>query len=225
MSISNQKEWLCLVSYGDHPFQEGTQCFHYASAIKLVNEFNSLWKRFLRGFKGLPIYKGHPDVPEFRKYKEHKDSFVYGRILELEAREEALWAKIKWEKKALKYLNFSKYAYFSPYWVLKIQEGNRYTPICLISVGLTDQPNIPGPSITNQRFDFLQPTFKPAFSLKTKSETFGLRSLMSSESFSTSKSAFLKSVQASLRPDLEPYATAWSREKRKYKDHYPWGLS
>jgi phage I-like protein len=120
----------------------------------MVGQFNSFRGRLGRLFGGVPFYVGHPDLPGAA---EIADSKAYGWIMEIDAREDGLYGQVKWSDAGLELLRNAHYKFYSPYWEAReIGAENRrklYRPIALISVGLTNQPNIPVRPLANETKD------------------------------------------------------------------------
>lgn len=130
--------------FGEFPNVAGLQVFDRQAADDIVAAFNSVSERIGRNFKGLPIYLGHPDhAPD-----EYPDKRRYGSIQALEVRDNGLFAKAKWNALGKEAVNEEHYVYQSPYWQMREipRTGGQkaYRPALLESVGLTNNPNIPG---------------------------------------------------------------------------------
>lgn len=115
------------------------QYFYQEDAEQMVKEFNSMANRLKRAFRGLSIFAGHPDVdPE-----NYPDDRRHGKIVELEARHDGLWARPVWNDLGRKNLDEEYRIYPSPLW-----DGKRghdgFHATRLFSVGLTNSPRIPG---------------------------------------------------------------------------------
>jgi hypothetical protein len=121
----------------DHPL--GLQVFGLAEAQSCVESFNELAK--VPGFRGLPVYIGHPDVKGFQdKYRDHS---AYGWIAAMTANEAEgrLDLAVQWNGPGAALVANEQFAYFSPLW-LNARRGTRLHPVALKSVGLTQEPNI-----------------------------------------------------------------------------------
>jgi hypothetical protein len=131
-------EWLQVAPYGDYPHKYGTQHLTRKVAENLVADFNSFCSRCGRLFRGRPIFVGHPDVfPD-----KYPDKRRYGRIEALEAREDGLWCKPAWNAAGEENLREGYYLYPSPVWSFRQLAGGVIEPMELVSVGLTNSPNI-----------------------------------------------------------------------------------
>ena len=136
--------WVRLSSYGEFPHDQGTQRFMKADAMELVNEFNSLLGT-PRRMLGIPWYIGHPDHPKFKD--RYTDTKAYGRIKGLEAREEGLFANVKWSPAGEELIRAEAFHGHSVNWGCRRING-AYVPVRLKSVGFTNEPNIEVDPIT-----------------------------------------------------------------------------
>ncbi|HEV8542362.1 MAG TPA: DUF935 family protein [Verrucomicrobiae bacterium] len=146
-----QPDWLQLSPYGDFPHSRGLQRMDRPVADGMVARFNSFRARLGRLFGGVPVYVGHPDMANSNELADRK---AYGWIMELEAREDGLYGRVKWSDAGTELLQNAHYKYLSPYWEAR-EIGNAngrriYQPAALISVGLTNQPNIPVKPLANE---------------------------------------------------------------------------
>jgi hypothetical protein len=146
-----EPEWLQLSPYGDFPHGRGMQRVSEASAREMVARFNSFRSRAGRLFGGLPIYVGHPDVAGANELADRK---AYGWIVEIEARDDGFYGRAKWSEAGIGLLRNAHFKYLSPFWEAReasMENGRRlFTPVALISVGLTNQPNIPVRPLANE---------------------------------------------------------------------------
>ncbi len=147
-----QPDWLQLSPYGEFPHSRGLQRVDRAAVDVLVAQFNSFRGRLGRLFGGVPFYIGHPDVPNASDLADRK---AYGWVNQLEAREDGLYGLVKWSDAGLDLLKNAYFKYLSPYWEAREignQNGRRvYQPVALVSVGLTNQPNIPVRPLANEQ--------------------------------------------------------------------------
>jgi hypothetical protein len=146
-----QPDWLQISPFGDFPHARGLQRVDRAAAERMVAQFNSFRGRLGRLFGGVPFYIGHPDVPNGSEIADRK---AYGWVDQLEAREDGLYGRVKWSDAGLDLLKNAHFKYLSPYWEareIEMQNGRRvYQPMALVSVGLTNQPNIPVRPLANE---------------------------------------------------------------------------
>lgn len=155
---------LLLAPYGTNPYwhqekpggvgEEGwklyRQVFTRAQAERMVAAFNALAARQGEGFRGLPIYAGHPDADPVRWPDERR----LGGVVGLEARSDGLYARAAWndlgeQNRAQGYL-----VYPSPAWLYDRRAARAsgvIAPDELRSVGLTNTPRLPDvPAWTNR---------------------------------------------------------------------------
>jgi hypothetical protein len=145
-----QEDWVQLSPFGDFPHTRGLQRVDRTAADGMVAQFNSFRARLGRLFGGVPFYVGHPDLPSSSDVVDRK---AYGWIMEVEAREDGFYGRVKWSDAGMELLRNAHYKYLSPFWEAREigQENGRriYRPIALISAGLTNQPNIPVRPLAN----------------------------------------------------------------------------
>ncbi|HQU08358.1 MAG: hypothetical protein B7X06_00050 [Verrucomicrobia bacterium 21-51-4] len=216
---SSQGGWVKLVEYGEHSHPLGLQCLTRQSAQDMSRSFSSLLGRLKRKFGGIPIYIGHPDDPAFAGTPGHHDTRAYGWVRELEARPDGLWMSPKWGPVGQTILENAFYKFLSPRWALRPLGNGRYEPTELISIGLTNQPNIPGEAIANAQAPVATAVgtvanIKP-LSLPTQSKTMQLKFANTGP-----RRNFRTEVEARMRLHGEDYATAWGQAKRAFPDAY-----
>lgn len=132
------EEWLEISPYGEFPNKKGKQIVRRSHADRMVAAFNSLLGRAARGFRGLPIYVGHPDVDPQR----WPDDRRYGRVNQLDARDGGLWGLVAWNDLGRKNRAEGYYVYPSPAWFFPKNRNGVVEPDELLSIGLTNTPNI-----------------------------------------------------------------------------------
>lgn len=136
--------WVMLSPYGDFPNTKGLQRFRKEDAANIVSEFDSLLSAPARKL-GLPWYIGHPDHPEFEE--KYRDTRAYGRIKKLEARDDGLFANVKWSAEGKRLVEEEAFHGHSVNWRMR-QNGNVWHPFSLKSVGFTNKPGIPVTPVT-----------------------------------------------------------------------------
>jgi len=142
-------KWHKLCDYGDYPHTQGLQRLTRQAAQVMARKHRSLYARLKRYFGGSPIYVGHPDDAAFRDQPGHDDTRAYAWIHQLDARDDGLYILPTWSNAGKRLLAEAHYKYFSPRWKVRVLEDGSFEPVELISVGLTNQPNILGPTIAN----------------------------------------------------------------------------
>jgi hypothetical protein len=143
--------WLKLADYGDWPHPAGLQRLTPEAGARLAHGFKSLLGRLRRRFTGVPIYIGHPDDPAFAGQPGHDDTKAYGWVTDLEARPEGLYVQPRWSEPGRDLLRHAFYKFLSPRWQMKAVDEGTYEPVRLLSIGLTNHPNIPGEAVANQQ--------------------------------------------------------------------------
>jgi hypothetical protein len=142
-----------LIPYGEWPHAEGLQRFGKADAEEMVGYFRNTWNRIKRAVVGMPIFRGHPDLPALAN--QYPDKTTYGSIADMEARDEGLAIKPILTEAGALLVNEKGLNHFSPHWLAKklgVERGRQvYAPALLVSIGLTDRPNIPGTSLVNEQ--------------------------------------------------------------------------
>jgi hypothetical protein len=131
-------EWLKLADFGEYKHPKGIQLLDALSADALVNFFHSVRGRLLRKFRGIPIFIGHPDDPEFSQ----KNTKIYGHIVDLKTEENALWISVKWTDTGNELFRNGILRHLSPRWLATSNKDGKLLPRRLLSVGLTNHPNI-----------------------------------------------------------------------------------
>jgi hypothetical protein len=212
-----QDEWLQLSPYGDFPHARGIQRVDRKAAEEMVAQFNSFSARAGRLFGGVPFYAGHPDLPGA---SESVDRKAYGWIIELNTRDDGFYGRVKWSEAGLNLLRNAHYKFLSPFWEAKevASESGRkvYRPTALISVGLTNQPNIPVRPLANE-VEALCPTQPVQTVMHTKSCVDGLGARRSEwTSLQNRRDRIQERVLGKMRLGLT-YDEAWENVKREHR--------
>jgi hypothetical protein len=134
-------KWYKLVPFGQYAHRKGMQVVDDGAACAMVNYFNSLRGKLMRKFLGLPIYIGHPDD---RECGNAGDGTVYGCVEALKIKGEALWALLRWTKLGQKLFSGGFLRHLSPRWIMRKICDRIFQPIRLISLGMTNHPNLYG---------------------------------------------------------------------------------
>ncbi|MDR1414150.1 MAG: phage protease [Puniceicoccales bacterium] len=132
-------EWIKLVNFGEYQHSKGIQLFDERAANAIVEYFHSLRGRLMRKFHGIPIFIGHPDDPEFSS----RNGKVYGRVEDLKVEDDALWILIKWTEIGRELFKNGIIRHLSPRWLTVRARDGKLFPKRLLSIGLTNHPNIP----------------------------------------------------------------------------------
>lgn len=153
----SQRDGL-FIPYGEFEHKKGLQLFDRTSAEFIVQAFNEPPSWIRRVYRwvanepmGVPIYIGHPDVPELRD--RYPDKKAYGWVTGMQALENGLQVHVKWNDAGRDLIENAHYRFYSPYWIAKQIKDGVHSPRFLRSIGLTNEPNIPVPAIANEADD------------------------------------------------------------------------
>ncbi|ACB76695.1 hypothetical protein [Opitutus terrae] len=126
------------------------QRFAREDAERIVAEAKSLWGRIKRAVVGLPIFKGHPDAPNYAK--RFPDKRERGGIGDMQVTDRGLRFRPVINQLGETDIE-SGWSEFSPYWVTRPVGERDGTPIVapfrLKSIGLVPRGNIHGLSLVN----------------------------------------------------------------------------
>lgn len=125
-----------------------------AHGEKIANELNA---RVAKGEPGIPVYQGHPDVPELAA--KYPDKGALGWVTKIELANESpdgravpgLALTVEWDRDPGR-----GFRWFSPYWLANDRDGSTYIVGSIASIGLVNNPNIPEFRLANEE----QPTMK-----------------------------------------------------------------
>lgn len=122
------------------------------AAMSMANDLASLGRKITTLFRGLPIYNGHPYHPDPARRSNYPDKRAYGWSKAIEATNDGMRIAVDYNQLGTEAVNDAQLVYHSPQWkmeLLPIQRGEpiRCRPFRLISIGLTNEPNIPVPAI------------------------------------------------------------------------------
>jgi hypothetical protein len=144
-----QGDWVRISPFGEFPNEVGLQVFDRAAADAIVSAFNTAATKAATLWRGLPIYEGHPDEPAWQKANPGYKRIALGRVKELQTRADGLYGRVAFNDRGNPMVRGEAPAYEaqSPRWgMAKIAHQGRtaFRPMELYSLGLTNQPNIPG---------------------------------------------------------------------------------
>lgn len=108
---------------------------------RIANELNA---RVAKGDPGIPVYQGHPDVPQLAA--KYPDKGALGWITRIELVNESpdgravpgLALTVEWDRDPGR-----GFRWFSPYWLANSRDGGTYIVDEIASIGLVNNPNIP----------------------------------------------------------------------------------
>lgn len=128
------------IGYGRWPYGNGVmQSFDRTGAETVCAE---LAQAAANGDPGIPVYQGHPDVPEFAAH--YPDKAAVGWIRSAEAAPDALVCRVEWLRDP-----GQGFAWFSPFWSGPVA-GATMAVARLLSLGLTNNPNIKDFRLANE---------------------------------------------------------------------------
>lgn len=160
-------EWIMVAPYGE--WQDGSpqrwhQVFTREQAEKMARSFNGLPGRLGRFFRGAGIYIGHPDCDP-KTYPDHRR---LGKVVELRAGEDGLYAKPVWNDLGRQNLEQGYYVYPSVTWRFpRPRPGERKVyPDLFQSVGLTNWPAGDVPAVTRNAVEPDQSTQEEELTMK-----------------------------------------------------------
>lgn len=110
----------------------------------IANELNA---RVAKGEPGIPVYQGHPDVPQLAARYPDKGALGWVTKIELanEGGRDGLALTVEWDRDPGK-----GFRWFSPYWIANGKDGNCHIIAEIASVGLVNNPNIPEFRLANE---------------------------------------------------------------------------
>lgn len=199
-----------LFDYGVYPHFQGLQEVSYSACQGLAHSFNSLLNKLKRKFLGVPIYIGHPDDPHFSGQPGHTDTKAYGWVAGLEAKGDGLWVKLSLSKEGAELVQNKFYKFLSPRWEMVKTKKGTYIPLKLISIGLTNHPNIPCEALSNASPLLAPPIFK----------TYALSNALSLSTHSSKAESFLGLVHQHMKEHNADYTSAWNHLKHTHPHLY-----
>ncbi len=155
-SFELMQDGSMFVPYGDFAHREGMQRFDREAAERMGEDLRGIFSQIRRVVRDgiarrAPIYIGHPDVPG--RGAEFPDKRAYGWVTAVAAENDGMRLSIKWTSEGDRLVRDGHFAFYSPYWEADEVGAGRsrvLRPMKLISVGLTNNPNIPVPALANE---------------------------------------------------------------------------
>ena len=135
------QKWIQLSPYGtfDHP--SGKQVVSLRDGERCMRRTETLLFRLK--LKKIPVYIGHPDDPLFQALPEHMNDTVYGYVTAMRSDSTGIWVQIQWTEAGQELVDNGVYTHLSPRWLSEKGIDGGYHPVKLLSVGLTQHPNLP----------------------------------------------------------------------------------
>lgn len=135
-----------FIPFGEWKFDGTTrQRLDRAHGERIANELNA---RVSRGEPGIPVYAGHPDVPQLAAKYPDKGALGWVEKIELanEGGRDGLALTVAWDRDPGR-----GFRWFSPYWLANGREGSTYVVDSIASIGLVNNPNIPEFRLANEK--------------------------------------------------------------------------
>lgn len=134
-----------FIPFGEWAYDGTTrQRLDRAHGERIANELNA---RVARGEPGIPVYAGHPDVPQLAAKYPDKGALGWVERIELanEGGRDGLALTVAWDRDPGR-----GFRWFSPYWLANGREGSTYVVDSIASIGLVNNPNIPEFRLANE---------------------------------------------------------------------------
>jgi len=133
------------LEYGEYPHSVGVQLFDRESAQSMANELSSLLGKLTRGFRGVPVYAGHPDHPDQRMAAQYPDRKARGWIKEIIVGETSARFITAYNELGKGEVDDAQWAGYSPLWLMQpvANQRGKFRPMILKSMALTNNPNMP----------------------------------------------------------------------------------
>lgn len=187
------------VPYGEYPHSVGMQVFDREAAQMMANELSSLLGKLSRGFRGVPVYAGHPDHPDAKLAAQYPDRRARGWIKEIIPGDASARFVVSYNELGRSEVEDAQWAGYSPLWLMRPipaangKPGMRFRPAMLKSVALTNNPNIPVPPLIAANEDSPHPSETPPMkpTLKAKLlQLLGLAEDVDDDTFDTAANQY-----------------------------------
>lgn len=137
-----------FIPFGEWPYDKTRrQRLDREHGEAIANELNA---RVARGEPGIPVYQGHPDVPELAAKYPDKGALGWVTKIDLanEGGREGLALTVEWDRDPGK-----GFKWFSPYWMANSAPDGVCVVDEIASIGLVNTPNIPEFRLANEAGD------------------------------------------------------------------------
>lgn len=157
-----------FIPFGEWRYDDARrQRLDRAHGERIANELN---ERVAKGEPGIPVYQGHPDVPELASKYPDKGALGWVTKIELvnEARDGASGGPGPHPRQGLNlYVEWDRdpgkgFRWFSPYWLANEREGSTYIVGKIASIGLVNNPNIKEFRLANEEQTMKTKKLNPA---------------------------------------------------------------
>jgi hypothetical protein len=137
------------IAYGEYGHPVGVQVFDREAAQSMANELASLLGKITRGFRGVPVYAGHPDHPDQRMAAQYPDRKARGWIKEIIVGETSARFVTAYNELGKGEVEDAQWAGYSPLWLMQpvANQRGKFRPMILKSMALTNNPNMPVPPL------------------------------------------------------------------------------
>jgi hypothetical protein len=143
-------EWQHLAPYGVHAHPLGRQKVSREAAQKLKLALNEAKSKAGAGWRGVPIFVGHPPSRGGSPEQKAKDFPRIGAVMNIDVREDGPWVQVAWNDLGQKNASEGHYVYPSPAWHFDKNADGSISPIELDHVGMTNDPRIDTRPWTNE---------------------------------------------------------------------------
>lgn len=130
---SNNRLLQVLAPFGQWPHAKGNQIVDSDAANKLKRNAEKLFAA------EIPVYFGHPDETQ-----RDCSKMRVGKIEKIFPTENGIIVSALYNDRAFEKIKSGRIKSLSPRWEMEHLGGNDYRPVRLVSVGLTNNPNIDG---------------------------------------------------------------------------------
>jgi hypothetical protein len=137
----NEKEWIVVARFGIYPNKEGRQRINATTCKQVIDAFHAEREaaaNAAENWAGKPIFIGHPDVIP----KAYPDDRARGSVLDLKIEGKKLLAQVAWNSLGRHNKAEGEHLYPSVAWHFNDVGEGVIEPADLVSVGLTNRPNM-----------------------------------------------------------------------------------
>lgn len=131
------------------------QVFDLRAANEMVSDFKFRAAKFIKKTGtafSIPIYVGHPDNEHWVAKKPYAvDRKAYAWVEDLKADAAGMLYKARWSETGKALLANEHFRFASPHWLARQFSRLGWRPYKLVSIGLTNEPNIEG-AMANESF-------------------------------------------------------------------------
>lgn len=149
-AFTTEGEWQHLAPFGIHPHPLGRQKVSRETAEKLKLALNEAKAKAGSGWRGVPIFIGHPPSRGGSSELKAKDFPRIGAVMDLDVRDDGPWVRVAWNDLGAKNASEGHYVYPSPAWHFDKNPDGSISPVELDHVGMTNDPRIDTRPWTNE---------------------------------------------------------------------------